>query len=48
MKINNYYATGVHINNNIYSVFKNNIDLLGTNEFIRKFVAIPSGWWFNR
>ncbi len=41
-----YYATGVHINNNIYSVFKNKIDLAGVNKFKQKFVAIPSGWWF--
>lgn len=41
----NYYATGVHINNNIYSVFDNKTDLIGVNEFIRCFVALPSGWW---
>ena len=41
-----YYATGVHINNNIYSVFNNNIELEGVNKFIKQFVAIPCGWWF--
>jgi hypothetical protein len=41
------YATSVHINNNIYSVFNNKIELKGVNEFINHFVAIPSGWWFN-
>lgn len=40
-----YYATGVHINNNIYSVFNNKINLQGVNEFMKHFVAIPSGWW---
>jgi len=45
MKRVGYYATGVHVNNNIYSVFKNKIDLQGVNEFMKKFVAIPSGWW---
>lgn len=40
-----YYATGVHINNNIYSVFNNIIFLKGVNEFMNHFVAIPSGWW---
>lgn len=45
MKDAGFYATGVHINNNIYSVFDNKIDLLGVNEFMKKFVAIPSGWW---
>ncbi|PRZ21010.1 DegT/DnrJ/EryC1/StrS family aminotransferase [Flavobacterium granuli] len=41
-----YYATGVHINNNIYSVFNNNVSLKGVNEFINHFVAVPCGWWF--
>ena len=40
-----FYATGVHINNNIYSVFNNNNSLKGVNEFMNHFVAIPSGWW---
>lgn len=41
-----FYATGVHINNNVYSVFNNKIALKGVNEFMNHFVAIPSGWWF--
>jgi perosamine synthetase len=45
-KARGYYATGVHINNNIYSIFKNKIDLEGVNKFKQQFVAIPSGWWF--
>lgn len=40
-----FYATSVHINNNIYSVFNNKIELKGVNEFMNHFVAIPSGWW---
>jgi perosamine synthetase len=40
-----YYATGVHLNNNLYSVFKNKEDLKGVNDFMKKFLAIPSGWW---
>lgn len=48
MKANDFYATGVHINNNIYSVFNNKIDLPGVNEFMKKYVAIPSGWWFQK
>ncbi len=40
-----FYATGVHINNNIYSVFKDKSNLKGVNEFMQKFLAIPSGWW---
>lgn len=42
-----YYATGVHINNNIYSIFKNKIELISVNEFMNHFIAIPSGWWYN-
>ncbi len=41
-----FYATSVHINNNIYSVFNNKIELKGVNEFMNHFVAIPCGWWF--
>ena len=44
-KIKGFYATGVHVNNNIYSVFKNKSFLKGVNEFINHFVAIPCGWW---
>jgi perosamine synthetase len=45
-KLRGYYATGVHINNNIYSVFNNQINLEGVIKFKQKFVAIPCGWWF--
>lgn len=45
-KSKGYYATGVHINNNIYSVFNNKIDLEGVNKFKQQFVAIPCGWWY--
>ncbi len=48
MKEAGFYATGVHVNNNIYSIFNNKIDLPGVNEFMKKFVAIPSGWWYNK
>ena len=44
-KSKGYYATGVHINNNIYSVFNNKVNLNGVNIFKNKFVAIPCGWW---
>lgn len=42
-----YYASGVHINNNIYSVFGDTTPLSGVNEFINHFVALPSGWWMD-
>lgn len=40
-----WYATGVHINNNIYSVFNDFENLKGVNEFMSKFLALPCGWW---
>lgn len=45
MRAKGFYATGVHINNNIYSVFKNDTVLPRVSEFISKYVALPSGWW---
>lgn len=44
-KSNGYFATRVHINNNLYSIFKNKKELKGVNKFKKQFVAIPSGWW---
>ena len=43
-----YYASGVHLNNNCYSVFGDTRELSGVNEFMTKFLAIPCGWWFNK
>jgi dTDP-4-amino-4,6-dideoxygalactose transaminase len=40
-----YSAAGVHMNNSIYSVFNNKVDLAGVNQFQKQFVAIPCGWW---
>jgi dTDP-4-amino-4,6-dideoxygalactose transaminase len=40
-----YYASGVHINNNRYSVFGGSCELPGVYEFYNSFVALPSGWW---
>lgn len=42
-----FYASSIHINNNIYSVFNNSIDLKGVNEFMEHFVALPCGWWLD-
>jgi len=44
-----FYASGVHINNNIYSVFgKSEIILPGVEYFSNHFVAVPSGWWVQK
>jgi dTDP-4-amino-4,6-dideoxygalactose transaminase len=42
-----FHASGVHINNNIYSVFGDKTILKGVKDFYSRFVAIPSGWWFD-
>ena len=42
-----FYATSVHINNNIYSIFGNKNNLKGVSEFINHFVALPCGWWLS-
>lgn len=39
------WASGVHINNNRYTAFKDQRELQGVNDFNNHFVAIPSGWW---
>lgn len=40
-----YYASGVHMNNNIYSVFGGEKTLPGVKDFMEHFVALPCGWW---
>lgn len=45
MRAKGFYSTGVHINNNIYSVFSNQKEMPGVSEFMKKFVALPCGWW---
>jgi len=40
-----YYASGVHLNNNNYSLFGNKEYLGGVEEFNSKILAIPCGWW---
>ena len=42
-----FYASGVHLNNNKYSVFGNQNSLKGVEDFYKSFVAFPSGWWLN-
>ncbi len=41
------YASGVHINNNRYSVFGKAEPLPGVEYFYNRFVALPCGWWTN-
>lgn len=41
-----FYCSGVHLNNNEYSVFGLQDKLPGVTEFYSKFLALASGWWF--
>lgn len=43
-----YYASGVHLNNNLYSVFGEKMYLPGVDAFYKSFLALPSGWWVER
>lgn len=41
-----YYASGVHIRNDIYSAFgRQSVALPGVEKFYNRFVALPCGWW---
>ena len=42
-----FYASGVHLNNNTYSVFGDQKNLQGVTKFYNSFLALPSGWWVN-
>jgi dTDP-4-amino-4,6-dideoxygalactose transaminase len=42
-----FFTSSVHINNDIYSVFGKTQPLPGVNKFLKKFFALPSGWWFS-
>ena len=47
MRSKGYFASGVHLPNNLYSLFGKQGELPGVNEFASKFVALPCGWWMN-
>lgn len=40
-----WYASGVHLNNNRYTIFGKQDSLPGVEEFYSRFVALPCGWW---
>lgn len=42
-----YYASGVHVPNNYYSIFGRQAQLPGVDKFFSHFLALPSGWWFS-
>jgi dTDP-4-amino-4,6-dideoxygalactose transaminase len=39
------YASSVHINNNIYSIFGKEETMKGVGDFYKSFIAVPCGWW---
>jgi len=40
-----FYASGVHLYNNAYSVFGDQKSLSGVTAFYNSFLALPCGWW---
>lgn len=44
-KENDYACSSVHLPNTYYSVFGQQGELKGVNEFYSKFIALPCGWW---
>ncbi len=41
-----FYASGIHIRNDLYSAFgKQNTELPGVDYFYTHFVGLPCGWW---
>lgn len=42
-----YYASGVHVPNNYYSIFGPKSKLPGVDKFYSHFLALPTGWWFS-
>lgn len=45
LRAKGFYASGVHLNNNCYSVFGKKCYLPGVTDFYNKFLAVPCGWW---
>ena len=43
-----WYASGVHLNNNRYSLFGKQSLLPGVQEFYEHYVAVPCGWWIEQ
>ncbi|MEG1402206.1 aminotransferase class V-fold PLP-dependent enzyme [Bacteroides sp.] len=43
-----YWASGVHIPNTYYSVFGSQGRFPGVEKFYSEFVALPSGWWYEK
>jgi len=45
---NGFYASKIHLRNDLYSVFQNSAqDFVGVNEFSDRQLSLPCGWWMN-
>jgi dTDP-4-amino-4,6-dideoxygalactose transaminase len=42
-----YYASKVHLRNDLYSCFGSGTDLKGVAKFASTQLSVPSGWWTN-
>ena len=40
-----FYTSSVHANNSLYSIFDNKTITPAVDRFLKRFLAIPSGWW---
>lgn len=48
LRANGVYASKVHLRNDVYSCFgSRDRELPGTDEFHKKYLNIPCGWWVN-
>lgn len=43
-----FSCSSVHIPNSYYSIFGKQAELKGVMEFYNKFLALPSGWWYQK
>jgi dTDP-4-amino-4,6-dideoxygalactose transaminase len=43
-----FSSSQVHLNNNIYSVFKDSRHLPNVQSFMNSFIAVPTGWWIDK
>ena len=48
MRAKGYYASGIHLPNNLYSLFDRQEELPGVSQFASQFVALPCGWWMKK
>jgi perosamine synthetase len=45
MKNRGFIVSGLHFPNHFYSVFGSQTILSGVEDFYKRYIALPSGWW---